>query len=210
MIVRESWIKAPPMSVTIDHESLASETLGFETLGQVLLHAQREDRLVVNLLIDGEQPDLSEMSSLRKFPLLGKTVYIETAKPAEMALDVLDDLQAQLIESEQNKSKAADLLQHNQLPAAMEQLGIYFSTWQAAQEAVVRTSQLLKLDLESLHVDSESVSQILEEFSATLRQTRQTLVDRDYVALTDQLLYETDATCDRWISVLDAIRPVAA
>src|ERR1700722_14470369 len=46
------------MSVTVDQELLAAEELGLATVGQVLAHLQSDDRLVVNLLIDGQQPDL--------------------------------------------------------------------------------------------------------------------------------------------------------
>jgi hypothetical protein len=197
------------MSVTVDHEMLAAEELGFSTVGHVLSHVQTDNRLVVNLLIDGEQPDLSEMRGLRKSPLRGKVVYIETARPGEMALDVLDDVQEQLIDAEKFKNEAAELLQQNQLAKAMEKLGIYFSTWQTAQESVLKTSQLLRLDLEALKVDSQSIAEILADFTAQLRQTRQTLMDRDFVSLTDQLLYETSNTCDKWIRVLDAIRTFA-
>ena len=55
------------MSVTVDHEPIAAEELGFETVGQVLSHVQRENgRLVINLLIDGEQPDLSRIGFVKQ------------------------------------------------------------------------------------------------------------------------------------------------
>jgi hypothetical protein len=47
------------MSVTVDHQPLATETLGLKTVGQVLAHLQRQDRLVVHVLIDGQEPNLS-------------------------------------------------------------------------------------------------------------------------------------------------------
>jgi hypothetical protein len=127
-----------------------------------------------------------------------------------MALDVLADVQQQLLEAEAYKTEAANLLQRNKVSAAMEKLGFYFSTWQVAQECVVKTSQLLRLDLETVRVDSRSIAQILGDFTAQLKQTQQTLIHRDFVSLTDQLLYETADGCDRWIAVFDAIRAVAS
>ena len=38
------------MSVTVDHETLQVDQLGLRTIGQVLSHLQRDNRLVVNLL----------------------------------------------------------------------------------------------------------------------------------------------------------------
>jgi hypothetical protein len=197
------------MSVTVDSQPLATEEMGLQTVGQVLSHLQKEDRLVVNLLIDGKQPDLSQISGIRKSLVMGRTLYIETANPSEMALEVLDDVQGQLMDAEIFKTEAAELLQKNQIAPAMEKLGIYFATWQAAQESVLKTSQLLRIDIEALRVESQSIAEILTEFTAKLRQTKQTLVDRDFVSLIDLLLYETDETNDRWVAVLDAIRRVA-
>jgi hypothetical protein len=197
------------MSVTVDHQPFANEELGLQTVGQVLSHLQKDNRLVVNLLIDGQQPDLSQISGIRRSLVMGRTLYIETANPGEMALEVLDDVQGQLTDAEVFKNEAADLLAKNQIAPAMEKLGIYFSTWQAAQESVLKTSQLLRIDIEALRVDSESIAEILTDFTQQLRQTKQTLVDRDFVSLTDILLYETSETSQRWIAVLDAIRQVA-
>jgi hypothetical protein len=197
------------MSVVVDQHTLETEELGLQTVGQVLSHLQREDRLVVNLLIDGQQPDLGEIQRIRKSLVLGKTLYIETTSPREMVLEVLDDVEIQLAEAEQYKTDAAELLQQNQISKAMEQLGVYFTTWQSAQESVLKTSQLLRIDLEKLRVGTQSIAEILTEFTNQLRQTRQTLIDRDFVSLTDLLLYETNENSRRWTAVLDTIRGIA-
>ena len=54
------------MSVTIDHELLDVDQMGLSTVGQVLSHLHRDNRLVTNLLIDGESPDLSAMGVVRR------------------------------------------------------------------------------------------------------------------------------------------------
>jgi hypothetical protein len=196
------------MSVTVDSEPLAAESLGLQTVGQVLAHLQRDDRLVVNLLIDGEAPDLSRMNAVRQSSVNGKTLYIETARPREMALEVLDEVESQLAEADQFKTDAADLLQQNQVAKAMEKLGLCFTTWQAAQESVQKVGQLLRIDLGTLNVDGHSMVQLLDEFSHQLREIKQTLVDRDFVALCDLLLYETAETNRRWEAAFEALREV--
>lgn len=197
------------MSVTVDDQPLAAESLGLQTVGQILSHVQRANRMVVNLLIDGLQPDLSQISRLRKSLVTGKTLYIETAAPCEMALDVLNDVQDQLNDAELYKTDAAELLQQNQISKAMEKLGVYFSTWQSAQEAVIKTCQLLRIDMQTMRVNSQSIAEILENFADQLRQTRQALSDRDFVSLADLLLYETTKTSQQWSDVIDAIRGMA-
>src|SRR5687768_1685856 len=44
------------MSVIVDQQPLAAETLGLTTVGQVLAHLKRDNRLIVHVLIDGKEP----------------------------------------------------------------------------------------------------------------------------------------------------------
>jgi len=196
------------MAVTVDQEMLLAEELGLQTVGQLLMHVQRGERLVVNLLIDGQQPDLSQMTRLRQSELRGRTLFIETIAPRDMAMEVLDEVEAQLGNAARFTGDAADLLQQNQIAKAMEKLSLCFTTWQSAQESVMKTSQLLRIDLGELRVDGQPLTDMLADFSAQLRQIKETLVNRDFVSLCDILLYETVQTNQKWNAVLDAMRGV--
>lgn len=196
------------MSVTVDQEPLAAEALGLETVGAVLAHLQRDNRLVVNLLIDGQKPDLAGISQLRQSSVHGRSLFIETARPTQMALEVIHEVELQLQNADHFKNEAADLLQRNQVSKAMEKLGVCFTTWQAAQESIVKTAQLLRINLESLAVNGRSLSEILSEFTQQLKQIKETLIDRDFVLLSDILLYETTEFTQKWTSVLGAMRKV--
>src|SRR5690349_4497548 len=84
------------MSVTVDRQPLAAEEMGLQTLGQLLQHLQKDNRLVVHVLIDGAEPDLNQMGSVRKLPLGQHTLFIETADPRELANQVLAEVEDQL------------------------------------------------------------------------------------------------------------------
>ena len=43
------------MSVIVDDQTIPAEQLGLTTLGQLLNHLQRDNRLVVHVLIDGQE-----------------------------------------------------------------------------------------------------------------------------------------------------------
>src|SRR6185436_47044 len=116
------------------------------------------NRLVVNLLIDGRAPDLTRLGHLRAAPLAGHTLYIETAEPREMALDAIDEVDAQLREADRLRTEAVDLLHRNQPPAAMEKLSGCFGTWHNAQDSLLKTAQLLRIDLNTIRVDDGSLS----------------------------------------------------
>ena len=194
------------MSVTIDHELFAAEEIGLRTVGQVLSHLQRDNRLVVNLLIDGQEPDLSLLGSIRRSPLFDHTVYIETAAPQDMALEVLGEVESQLDEADRLRGDAIDLLQRNAVERALQKLSGCFSTWQNAQESVLKTAQLLRIDLDLLYCDDRSLSKMVKEFTEQLRQIKSALENRDYVHLNDILVYESTETNMRWRHALDAIR----
>ncbi len=194
------------MSVTVDHETLEIEDLGFRTVGQVLTHVQRPNRLVINLLIDGEEPDLDMIGSVKRSPIAGHTIFIETAEPKQIALDALDEVEQQLSEADRLKSDAVELLQIGSVEKAMQKLSGCFSTWQNAQQSVVKTAQLLRIDLDSMRVDGSTLSEMVDEFATQLRQIKATLESRDFVALSDILTYETTQTNERWRQALDALR----
>jgi hypothetical protein len=196
------------MPVTVDHSPLRAEELGLRTIGQVLSHLQRERRLVVHVLIDGLEPDLKQMADVRKSPLNGHQVFIETADPREMALDILSQVEAQLGEADLAKAEAAKLLQTNQHGKAMEKLSGCLTVWHHAQESLLGTARLLKINLDEIAVEGRPLSDIIGQFKAQLTQIRSSLEDRDFVTLGDALTYETEQTSVDWRSALGAMRRI--
>jgi hypothetical protein len=78
-------------------------------VGQVLAHVAKENRLVVQVLIDGQEPDIEQFGRVRATPIDGRTIFIETANSAELAISVLDEVVDQLNSAEQSKQNSADL-----------------------------------------------------------------------------------------------------
>lgn len=198
------------MSVTIDHEMLSTDDLGLTTIGQVLSHVHTRNRLVVNLLIDGEEPDLTRMSDVRRSPLNGHTLFIETAEPRQMALEVLEEVDEQLDEADRLKGEAVDLLQRNSAVRAMERLSGCFSTWQHAQESLTKTAQLLRIDLALITIAGRTLQDVFGEFCGQLREVKQAMENRDFVTLADVLTYEMTATSRHWRDAIVAMRGVIA
>jgi hypothetical protein len=196
------------MSVTIDHETLAADHLGLKTIGHVLSHVHTRKRLVVNLLIDGEEPDLDRMSDVKRVLLNGHTLFIETAEPRAMAMAALDEVEDQLSEADRLKGEAVDLLQRNAAVRAMERLSGCFSTWQSAQESLLKTAQLLRIDLTRVVVCGSSLAEVVGNFVAQLREVKRAMEDRDFVTLADVLTYEMTETGQQWREAIAAMRSV--
>src|SRR5271154_2707250 len=198
------------MPVTVDHSTLCAEELGLRTVGQVLAHLQRERRLVVHVLIDGLEPDLRRLGDVRKSPLKGHHVFIETADPREMAMDILKQVEAQLGEADRIKSEAAKLLQSNQNVRAMEKLSGCLTTWQHAQESLLGTARLLNIDLEKITVGRRPLTDLIARFTEQLKQIRSSLENRDFVTLSDVLIYETEQTGAEWREAIETLRRAIA
>jgi hypothetical protein len=194
------------MSVTIDDHPLAADKLGLTTVGQVLSHVARANRLVVNMLIDGEEPDLGRMATVRAVPLLGRTVYVETADPREMALAVLDEVASHLAEGDTYRCDAVEALSAGQHSRAMQKLNACFGIWQHAHESVVKTAQLLRLDLTQTYAGGQPINDTLTRFGDQLRAIKSALESRDFVSLSDTLAYEMTDTAEGWATAIATLR----
>jgi hypothetical protein len=196
------------MSVTVDHQPLEADVLGLKTVGQVLQHIQKNKRLVVHVLLDGEEPDPNQLGKLKAAPLMGHTLFIETTEPREMAAEVLEEVEAQLSEADRLTGDAVNLLRDNQNMKAMEKLRGCFSTWQHAQESVLKVAQLLRIDLAKILVDGRPFVQVLGEFAQQLKLIKSALENRDFVALIDTLVYEVADNSSNWRAAIRSMRSV--
>jgi hypothetical protein len=196
------------MSVTVDHQPLAAEKLGLQTIGQVLAHLKRDNRLVVHVLLDGEEPDPSRLTALKQLPLNDHTLYIETAEPRRLALDALNEVEEQLAEADRLKRDAVNLLQSGTTSRAMEKLSGCFSTWSHAQEAMEKTAQLLRIEPSRIVIDGRTLPELNAAFADQLRAIRSALENRDYVSLCDTLEYETSITSDNLRRAIAEMRSV--
>jgi hypothetical protein len=194
------------MSVTVDRQPLAAQQMGLQTLGQLLAHLQKENRLVVHVLVDGQEPDLSEMGSLRRIPLDGHTLFVETADPRDLAFQALAEVEAQLDEADRLRAQASDLILAGQHQPAMAKLSGCFATWQAAPESVLKTAQILRVDLEQVRVEGKPLADGVRLFAEQLRHIKEALENRDFVQLNDILTYEAPETTAHWRAAIQALR----
>lgn len=198
------------MPVTIDHVDLKHAELGLSTMGEVLQRIRKQKRLVVRLVIDGQAPDLRDIPSLHATPLKSHAIFIETAAPADAAMEVLVGAYQELDNADRIKEEAADLLRGNQWKPAMERIGQCLKSWQAAQQAIVSVGKLFNLNLDHLNVAGRPIRVLSEEFARQLRDLQTAIKSTDLVAITDVLVYETAHTGDNWRAAIEAVREVIA
>jgi hypothetical protein len=194
------------MSVTIDQEKIATESLGLNTVNQVLGHVKKKNKLITKLLIDGLNPDLATLGEWGHRSLVDHTIYIETAEPKQMAREVLDAVELELSQADRLKSEAVDLLQRNASNKAMEKLSGCFRGWKDSQESLAKISELCRIDLEKITVGAQSLREVMTDFSGQLRDIKSALTSRDFVTLCDILTYESTDTLTQWRTALKSVR----
>ena len=194
------------MSVTVDDEPLAADAMGLCTVGEVLAHLRSRNRLVVHLLIDGMEPDLGRLESLRAEALGGHAVFIETIEPQRIATEVFDQVQSLLADADTLRSEAVDHLQAGEHADALKKLGTCFTTWNHTQESIEKIARLLNIDLDRITLDDRTLQSWLADFAAQLGDIRGALEARDYSHLGDILAYEAHNAGDKWRQAIGAMR----
>lgn len=194
------------MPVTVDDRPLQTEPLGLNTVGELLAHLQRDNRLVVHMLIDGSEPDLAHLRTLQRRPLAGHTLFVETSDRADMAQEALGAVEIQLGEGQRLTNAAVEFLRTNNVPRALEKLSGCFGIWHNAQDSVQKVAQLLRLDLSGVVTNGRPLTELLNEFASQLRTLKGALESRDYVSLIDTLEYETRPTMEQYLAAISALR----
>jgi hypothetical protein len=193
------------MPLVIDHQVVDRDAPA--TIGEVLARLQKQNRLVVHLLIDGEEPDFQTAGNWRGASTANHTVFVETTEPQTMARDVLEEVEHFITAADDLGRAAAGHLQAGQHNKAMEGLSACFKRWHHVQEAVLKTSQLLRMDLNRVLLeDGRPLSNFLGIFGVQLRSIRDALEMRDYVTLADVLSYELPESVETWKNAINAIR----
>jgi hypothetical protein len=198
------------MSVIVNHEPFDTDALGLATLGDVIGHFQASNTFITQILVDGQQPNMDDFDSTAASPVDMHTIFITTGDPRQLARETLDDVHALLGNADEQRRQTADLLGAGDQQNAMRYLGDCFSAWHVAHESVIKTVQLLQLDLEQIQVGDRRLLDVLSEFSTHLRQVKDALQQHDYVTLNDILTYEMTDTTPTWTATIDAVRRAAA
>ena len=94
--------------------------------------------------------------------------------------------------------------------AALGTLSGCFSTWQHAQESVLKVAQLLRIDLSKIVVDGKPFIQVMGDFAQQLKLIKNSLENRDFVALIDTLVYEVQDASGQWRAAMKSMRSVIA
>lgn len=194
------------MIVTLDGEHLPG-AFPDDTL-QVLIDEVRRthlgDRLVVSVMLDGEQVLDQELSQrLNRAVDAVKHVELISADRHELASAALREVAAQLTSAVDGQSIIAEQLQSGEVSDAATALADFLQIWQTCQRAIVECSGLMKRDLTMAESGGRPVREHLDGLADKLRELRDAFEARDTVLLSDLFQYEMPQTCRTWQGILN-------
>lgn len=132
-------------------------------------------------------------------------IDFQSAEPRTLAREVLTQSRMLIAETTPICREAGELLAGGQTARAMEMLGNCFVVWSQVQDSMIKSVQLLGLDLTKVTVKDQPADIVIEEFADELRQIKEALENRDYVQLSDILQYELQEVSPRWQALLDQL-----
>ena len=200
-----------PMPVYLDQQPAQ---LSAPTLGQ-LLAAAREHlaapaggpprRVVVEIAVDGQPVPEAQLNDRLGDDIAQQEVHLTTADPRDLAVQTLRDVQHALGQAQQLQQEAADLLQQDQTPAALQKVGQSIETWLQVQQAVLQSTVLLSINLDQLEVDGQPAHALTTDAVQQLQDIKTFIQANDTVALADALQYEWPEITQHWHTLIDTL-----
>ncbi len=167
--------------------------------------AQDRGRTIADVFVDGTRWTDDQLAGPESANA-AEEVLLVTSDPAELVSQTLADAAEALVDADTLQREAAELMQADQHVAAMDRLQQAIAIWQAVQQAVVKGSQLVHLDLEQIEVNGTTLRAAVDRLSERLRMIRSALAASDPVGLSDTLLYEMPEVVAEWRELLTHVQ----
>ncbi len=115
--------------------------------------------MIVEVLVDGQQWDGEKLESATHGAATAGEIRMTSADPIALVCQTFSDAFRALSDADRLQQKSAELLQSDEIPAAMERLQEAISIWLSVQQALVMGLELAEIDLETEWKKSEVRSQ---------------------------------------------------
>lgn len=165
-------------------------------------------RMIVEVRVDGALVGAQALSAADQST--PNEIQLTSANTLELVCDTLQDASDALDDADHLQRSAAEHLQADEVPQAMEKLESAIGIWMSVQRAVVLGSEMAGIDLiEAPRQANQSIDNrpragtLIEDLTAQLRTMRSALESKDTVALSDTLLYDLPQVVQRWRGLLD-------
>ena len=167
---------------------------------------EAQGRMIVDVHVDGERWSEEELGSTENRSTTAQVVELTSADPAQLVLQTFQDAAEELTNADELQQEAAQLLQSDQRTICMDKMGEALSIWLSVQQAIVKGSQVIGLQLDEVTVDGTPILTSIVQLNEQLRMLRTALEQDDQIALADALLYEFPDIVREWQGILEHLQ----
>ncbi len=198
------------MNIWIDDTQI-EQTDDLDTaLETARLHAESQGRLIVDILVNGQPAtDAFFEESMENLPPI-TDLHFTTADTASLVSDTIETAIESIALLKADQQAGAQQLREDDMDNAMQTLRAIMEGWQAMRDIVDQITQITDLDINTLTVDQQPATQIVEKLSKSLGDVRETLKNEDWSLLGDVIEYDLNELADQWSSLLSAMKSQAA
>lgn len=167
---------------------------------------EAQGRMIVDVHVDGARWSEEELASTENQNTTAQVVELTSADPAQLVLQTFQDAAEALTNADELQQEAAQLLQSDQRTICMDKMGEALSIWLSVQQAIVKGSQVIGLQLDEVTVDGTPIVTSIVQLNEQLRMLRTALEQDDQIALADALLYEFPDIVREWQGILEHLQ----
>jgi len=195
------------MQILLDSDpcEMKAQTVG-EAIATAAKLAQTQGRLIIDVIVDGLRWSEQQLDSAEQNDTTAETIEFITAEPKELVLQTFEDAADALSDADALQKEAAELLQSDQSIICMDKLAEALSIWLTVQQAIVKGSQVVELQLDSISVKKVPITESIARLNENLQLLRSALQQDDQVAVADALLYEFPDIINEWRTILEHLQ----
>ena len=195
------------MQILLDENvcDVAAETVE-EAIAVCANLVEAQGRMIVDVHVDGARWSEEELGSTENQSTTAQVVELTSADPAQLVVQTFQDAAEALTDADELQQEAAQLLQSDQRTICMDKMGEALSIWLSVQQAIVKGSQVIGLQLDEVTVDGTPIVTSIVQLNEQLRMLRTALEQDDQIALADALLYEFPDIVREWQGILEHLQ----
>ena len=163
---------------------------------------EAQGRMIVDVQVDGTRWSEEQLESPQRQSTTAQVVELTSADPAQLVSQTFEDAAEALTNADELQHEAAELLQSDQRTICMDKMGEALSIWLSVQQAIVKGSQVVGLQLDDVAVNGTPIVTSIVQLNEQLRMLRTALEQDDQIALADALLYEFPNVVREWQGIL--------
>jgi hypothetical protein len=176
-----------------------------EALDAASAVAEQRGRLIVDVSVDGTRWTESDLSSADRTSAAAEVVHFTSAAPRELVRQTFADAADALTDADELQRETARLLQADHRTVSLDKLNEAISIWLQVQEAIVKGSQLVGIDLDGLALP-RPIGESINVLNERLEAVHGALARNDVIALADTLLYEFPEVVQEWRGILNELQ----